>query len=69
MFSLLWNALSWTIFLAVLFRFVYWLYFSVISSPSSTDLTRFGSRSRRSWALITGAADGIGLGLAKVRRL
>ncbi len=47
-------------------RLVVWGYFTF---GKSSDLSAFGAHSRRAWCLITGATDGIGLGLAQVLQI
>lgn len=48
-----------------------WLRLTLFTSKSSSalDLSAYGGngRSKRAWALITGASDGIGAAFAKVR--
>jgi hypothetical protein len=48
-----------------------WVYLTFVSSNGALDLNRYGGngRSKRAWALITGASDGIGAAFAKVKRL
>lgn len=48
----------------LVFRLGYWLFLSLVDRP--VNLGAYGSSSRRSWALITGASDGIGAAFAKV---
>ncbi len=67
MLALLLKLLPWSFFVVAVGRLVCWVYFTFVVKEA--DLSAFGSRSRRAWCLITGATDGIGLGLAQVNRL
>ena len=56
--------------LVLLGRLFNWIYLTFVVSSKPLDLTIFGGngRSKRaSWALITGASDGIGAAFAKVK--
>lgn len=61
-----------TVFLVVfLARLLNWIYLTFIASSKPLDLSAFGGngRSKRAWALITGASDGIGAAFAKVKMI
>jgi hypothetical protein len=50
-----------------LFKLAFWLKLTLF--PAALDLSAYGGsgRSKRTWALITGASDGIGAAFAKVK--
>lgn len=75
MLKLIWSFLtvapaliSASFLLAFLVRLCNWIYLSIFAR-GPLDLAAYGGRSRRSWAVVTGASDGIGAGFAKVHIL
>ena len=50
-----------------LWRLLRWLWVAVLARPlaQKEQLRRYGARSGRAWAVVTGASDGIGAGLAQ----
>ena len=70
MMSFFWLILTLipTVFLFLfLFKLLFWLNLTLF--PGVLDLSAYGGsgRSKRAWALITGASDGIGAAFAKVK--
>lgn len=67
---ILFTALPATFLFLFLFKLANWLNLTLFPSKSdSLDLSAYGGngRSKRAWALVTGASDGIGAAFAKVK--
>lgn len=68
--SLILTLIPSTFLLVFLLRLANWANLTFLSSKSGAlDLSAYGGsgRSKRAWALITGASDGIGAAFAKVQ--